>query len=95
MTEEDRRRELELEIAELSRAWRETADADAKDGIKAQMDDLRAAVNTINLEAGRELGARIDGILRNLEEVRTRHALDAVSALGRSIESLRKFRERL
>lgn len=95
MTEEDRRRELELEIAELSETWRNTADAAAKAAIKSEMDKLRAAVNAINLEAAEALVARVDGILAKLEEVRTQHSIDAVSALGNSIRRLRSFRDRL
>lgn len=90
MTPEDRRRELELQIADLSRTYRATPEP-AATAIAAQIGELRDAVDLINRDAGRQLAERIDGILRNLENVRTRNGLDAASALGRSIEKLRGF----
>ena len=92
---EDRRRELELEIAELSEVFRNTPDGAAKEELRLEINRFRDEVDDINLSAAAALAGKVDEALQNLEGVRTRHGLDAASALGRSIQRLREFRGRL
>jgi hypothetical protein len=84
------RLELERQIAEL-RAQRDDPGSDA-----ATQRSAREAIRVLQAAQDQLIGddsavfvARVNQALAELEEVRTRHNLDAVSALGRSIERLR------
>lgn len=59
--------------------------AAATDAI-ARLQARRNRVITMDADA---IGAEVDRLVGELEEIRTRHGLDAVSALGRTIGRLR------
>jgi hypothetical protein len=92
MDPEDKCRELEAQISELQQA-RDTAGTQAaKRDLQDQIDALRNMVDGIRIGVADALGAKVDRIL---EEIRTEHNLDAVSALTRTVEGLREIKPQL
>ena len=95
MDDNQKRIELDSRIADLTAA-RDAATTDAKKAeILTQIQALQQAKNLIDLGQADQLGARIDAILAALDEVQTRHPLDAAAALGRAIGDLRGLRDQL
>jgi hypothetical protein len=64
-------------------------DAAKKAAASKAIRKLQAARDRITVKEGDAIGAEIDKLVEALEKIRTAQALDAVSALGRTIKKLR------
>ena len=90
--EHDQAREaLNAQIDGLVNAREEMADEQERAAATRAIDLLQDEVDRIDILAADELGGRIDEIIARLEEILEQEALDAASALGRTIRRLRQF----
>jgi hypothetical protein len=56
--------------------------------LSAAISKLQREVNLVNITAADALPAKVDAIVKSLQEVLEANSLDAVSALGRSIKKI-------
>jgi hypothetical protein len=92
MDQNAQRIEINKRIAELAAARDAATTEAAKAEILAQIKATERLLDLIDIGAADQLGARIDAILTELEEIQTRHPLDALASLGRAAENLRQLR---
>jgi len=90
----DRIREsLRAEIAALVAARNGMPAGDEREATNREIGRLQDAVDTLDVTVANELGAKVDAIIRKLDEVIEAKNLDAASALGRSARRLRELRD--
>jgi len=87
------REELQAQKSALVKARRAATDQASKAAATEAIDRLDRAISDINIAVASQLGAKVDALVADLDEIRTRHSLDAVSALGRSVQKLRRLKD--
>lgn len=82
------REELEARITDLRTARDAAGDDAAKAALLTEIRRLQQLVVDVDLKSADQLALDVDAAVDALEQVRTAHALDAVSALERTIDRL-------
>ncbi|HEX8262202.1 MAG TPA: hypothetical protein VF547_04950 [Allosphingosinicella sp.] len=82
------RNTLEGQIDDLVKARRASSDPKEKEALSSAISRLEREVDLLNLTAADALPAKVDAIVKSLQGVLQANSLDAVSALGRSIEKI-------
>jgi DNA polymerase/3'-5' exonuclease PolX len=85
------REALQAEIAALVTARDNCRDPEERAALSKAIEKLEDEVDRLDMIAANELGAKVDEIIENLDEILNEKRLDAASALGRSIRRLREF----
>lgn len=91
MTPDQTREALRVQINTLAAARDASQDPAERAAANEAIADLQRAVRKINIAVADQLGAQVDALIADLEEVLNRHQLDAVSALGRTIKKVREM----
>ena len=86
MTHDVVRNAIETRIAVLVRARNSSTDTDKRKAFKEAIDLLQNEVDGINIVTATQLNAKVDEIITRLKEIQDEKALDAGSALGRTIK---------
>lgn len=88
MEQDKVRNTLEGQIDDLVKARRASSDPKEKEALSSAISRLEREVDLLNLTAADALPAKVDAIVKSLQGVLQANSLDAVSALGRSIEKI-------
>jgi hypothetical protein len=92
--DQDKVREtLEGQIDDLVKARRASSNAQEKTALSAAISKLEREVDLVNLTAADALPAKVEAIVKSLQQVLQANSLDAVSALGRSIKKIKALTE--